>query len=255
VLFSGLSRERANKTQFLKYARRLIAVVNSRHLLIISQDNQETTIVVTISAEATSSLTLQAIQTKIHHLPTRVKPFMLGQDLAELYEVEPKHITQAVKRNPRRFPSDFYFQLTDNEVDILRSQNITAISNMVRINPLGFHREGANMLSAVLKSVIAAERSVQIMYAFSALEAELLPESDHKSFSQVNSLVPCGKELTLKSEIELIKLQVLLVRTMDACQNALLQSMLFENLKQICSYLGRPLPKWSNVGRQPLADF
>lgn len=192
---------------------------------------------------ATSSLTLQAIQTKIYRLPTRVKPFMLGQDLAELYEVESKHITQAVKRNPRRFPSDFYFQLTDSEVDILRSQNVTAISNMVRANPLGFYREGANMLSAVLKSGIAAERSVQIMYAFSALEMELLPESDHKLFAQVNSLVPRGKELTLKSEMELVKLQVSLVRTMGACQNALLQLMLLESLRQICNYLGRPLPE------------
>jgi hypothetical protein len=61
-------------------------------------------------------MTTLSLQTKIYRLPTRLKPFMLGQDLAEIYEVEPKYIAQAVKRNPKRFPNDFLFQLTNDEL-------------------------------------------------------------------------------------------------------------------------------------------
>ncbi|NUM35419.1 MAG: ORF6N domain-containing protein [Candidatus Brocadiae bacterium] len=65
---------------------------------------------------------------------------------------------------------DFCFQLSDEEVTILRSQFATAISNMSRTNPYAFTREGANMLSTVLHTDIAIERSIQIIRAFSEME-------------------------------------------------------------------------------------
>ena len=97
-------------------------------------------------------------------------PFMLAQHLAVIYETEVKYINRAVKRNQKRFPDDFCFQLTGEEVKKLRCQIGTAISNMARTNPYGFTREGANMLSAVLQTDIAIDRSIQIMRAFSAME-------------------------------------------------------------------------------------
>ena len=115
-------------------------------------------------------LTVQQIQQWIRCLPQRM-PFLLAQDLAIIYEDEVKHINQAVKRNPKRFPDDFVFQLTNEEVKILKSQNVTLHSP--RANPYGFYREGANMLSAVLRSNVAIQRSVQIMRAFSAMERVL----------------------------------------------------------------------------------
>lgn len=112
-------------------------------------------------------LIIQQIQLWIRHLPDRM-PFLLAQDLAVIYEDEVKHINQAVKRNPKRFPDDFVFQLTNDEVKIVKSQNVTLHSP--RANPYGFYREGANMLSTVLHSDVAIQRSVQIMRAFSSME-------------------------------------------------------------------------------------
>jgi len=112
---------------------------------------------------------IQVIKDKICSLPGRPS-FMLDYDLAEIYETETKRVNEAVKRNPGRFPDDFCFQLSDIDVDILRSQNAIAISNMSRSLPYAFTREGANMLSALLRSDVAVERSVQIMRAFSAIE-------------------------------------------------------------------------------------
>lgn len=68
-----------------------------------------------------TTLDIAAIQALIHYLLNR-RPFMLGRSLALLYEVKPKQIMRAVKHNPKRFPDDFYFQLTDEEVDILKFQ-------------------------------------------------------------------------------------------------------------------------------------
>ena len=124
-------------------------------------------------------ITLSEIQNRIIHLPDR-KPFMLGQDLAEIYQVEPRQIKQAVKRNPERFPDDFYFHLTNPELENLRSQTVIANAKM-RTNPLGFFREGANQLSTVLRSPIAAQRSVQIMRAFSAMEEKFESETIRKA--------------------------------------------------------------------------
>ena len=112
-------------------------------------------------------LTIQDIQLCIRRLPARM-PFLLAQDLAIIYETEVKYINQAVKRNPRRFPEDFFFQLNNDEVKILKSQNVTLHSP--RANPYGFYREGANMLSTVLHSQIAIQRSVQIVRAFTMIE-------------------------------------------------------------------------------------
>lgn len=119
------------------------------------------------------TVTVQTIQDMIITLPGR-EPFMLAQDLASIYETEPMRIGEAVKRNQKRFPDDFVFRLTDEETAILKSQ--IAISNLSskanRDNPLGFYRTGANMLSMVLKSPIAVDRSKQIVRAFTAMEVE-----------------------------------------------------------------------------------
>ncbi|MBF0293871.1 MAG: ORF6N domain-containing protein [Magnetococcales bacterium] len=127
-------------------------------------------------------VTVQSIRNAIISLPGR-EPFMLGQDLAAVYEVEPRAISQAVKRNQARFPDDFVFRLTDEETAILKSQIVT--SNLPdranRGNPLGFTRSGANMLSTVLRSPMAAQRSVEIMRAFSTLEERAAREAQRRA--------------------------------------------------------------------------
>ena len=91
---------------------------------------------------------------------------MLDSDLAKLYKCSngTKSINLAVKRNFDRFPSDFYFQLTDYEYNNLRFQNET--SNMSRTLPYVFTEQGVAMLATVLRTSVAAQVSVSIMRAF-----------------------------------------------------------------------------------------
>src|SRR5262249_36192010 len=101
----------------------------------------------------------------------RGKRVMLDSDLADLYGVETKQINQAVKRNPERFPEDFYFPLNNQELEILKSQIGTSSSwgGRRRSTPFAFSEQGVAMLSSVLRSKEAAIVNVQIMRAFVAM--------------------------------------------------------------------------------------
>jgi hypothetical protein len=112
---------------------------------------------------------------------------MLSTDLAALYEVEPKVLMQAVRRNIDRFPLDFAFQLSAREFADLRSQNVTAkpaagkAFAKVRFAPYAFTQEGIAMLSTVLRSNRAIQVSIAIMRAFVQLRQMLL---SHKELAQ-----------------------------------------------------------------------
>jgi hypothetical protein len=140
---------------------------------------------------------LNIIASKIKALPGR-PPFMIDSDLAMIYGTSTKRINEAVKRNPARFPDDFVFQLTKTEAEScgfdeffevadcdLKSTGCSFDENSKvadcdlkkdnrgrhrKYLPYGFTREGCNMLSAVLNTPVAIERSIQIMRAFSAME-------------------------------------------------------------------------------------
>ena len=93
---------------------------------------------------------------------------MLDADLAVLYGVETRSLVRAVKRNAARFPLDFMFQLTTDEVAHLKSQ--TGISSAAhggrRYSPYAFTEHGVAMLSAVLRSQRAVNVSIEIVRAF-----------------------------------------------------------------------------------------
>jgi hypothetical protein len=92
---------------------------------------------------------------------------MVSTDLAELYEVEPRVLVQAVKRNIERFPEDFMFQLTKVEADSMKSQNvISSWGGARRATPYAFTEQGVAMLSSVLKSERAVQVNIAIMRAF-----------------------------------------------------------------------------------------
>jgi hypothetical protein len=83
----------------------------------------------------------------------RGQKVLLSPDLAELYGVEPRALVQAVKRNLDRFPDDFMFQLTDQEVVNLKSQIvISSWGGARRANPYAFTEQGVSLLSSVLNS-------------------------------------------------------------------------------------------------------
>lgn len=81
---------------------------------------------------------------------------MLDFDLASLYEVEPRTLKQAVRRNIDRFPADFMFEITNDEYKSLsislRSQFVTSNKGGIRYMPFAFTEQGVAMLSSVLRS-------------------------------------------------------------------------------------------------------
>lgn len=106
---------------------------------------------------------------------------MLDADLAELYGVEARVLVQAVKRNLRRVPPDFMFQLTDEEWLALRSQIVSSKGRGGRrYAPYGFTEHGALMLSSVLNSDVAAEVGITVVRTFVQLREML---STHKEFA------------------------------------------------------------------------
>ncbi|MEA3354310.1 MAG: ORF6N domain-containing protein [Campylobacterota bacterium] len=106
---------------------------------------------------------------------------MLDKDLAELYGVETKHINQAVRNNIGKFPEDFYFELTDEEENSLRSKILTLKNNRGRhrkYNTKVFTEQGVYMLATILKSKIAREVNISIMRTFTKLKNQSVPYFD-----------------------------------------------------------------------------
>jgi len=118
----------------------------------------------------------QTIQNKIYTI--RGIQVMLDRDLAKLYGVETKVFNQAVKRNIKRFPESFRFQLTKEELENLRSQFVTFKENLnTKYLPYVFTEQGVSMLSAVLKSDIAIEMSIKIIETFVNMRKIILSNS------------------------------------------------------------------------------
>lgn len=103
---------------------------------------------------------------------------MLDSDLAELYGVPTGRLNEQVKRNKERFPGDFMFQLTRQEMEILKSQFATSSWGGRRYQPLAFTEQGVAMLSSVLKSKRAIQINVHIMRVFTELREMLLTHRD-----------------------------------------------------------------------------
>jgi hypothetical protein len=102
---------------------------------------------------------------------------MLDRDLAMLYSVETKYLKRQVRRNIERFPEDFMFQLSKQELDNWRSQFVTSNSaeNMgLRYSPYVFTEQGVAMLSSVLNSKKTIQVNIQIMRAFTKLREMML---------------------------------------------------------------------------------
>ena len=104
---------------------------------------------------------------------------MFDFDLARLYEVETRVLKQSVKRNIERFPSDFMFELTDTEIELMVSQFvIPSKSHFGGAKPFVFTEQGVSMLSAVLKSKKAIIVSISIIRAFIELKKMILSHKE-----------------------------------------------------------------------------
>ena len=122
---------------------------------------------------------LQSIQNRIYEL--RGERVMLDRDLASLYEVETKVLNLSVKRNMKRFPKDFMFQLTKIEFDNLRFQIETSKgSGGTRYLPYAFTEQGVAMLSGILNSDKAIQMNISIMRAFVEVRKIIYRRNDLK---------------------------------------------------------------------------
>jgi hypothetical protein len=108
----------------------------------------------------------------------RGQKVMLDRDLAELYGVETRRLNEQVKRNYKRFPEDFMFQLTSNELDILMSQIATSSWGGLRKLPYAFTEHGVLMLSSVLSSDQAVDVNIKIMRVFTKIRQMLTDNTE-----------------------------------------------------------------------------
>jgi len=123
-----------------------------------------------------NAISVEVIAAKI--LLIRGKRVMLDRDLAKLYEVDTRQLTRQVRRNIERFPADFMFQLTKEELQNLMCQNGTSSWGGTRKLPRAFTEQGVAMLSGVLHSKRAIHVNIQIMRAFIQLKRMLLTNVD-----------------------------------------------------------------------------
>ena len=105
-------------------------------------------------------------QVKKSILEIRGKKVILDLELAKMYQTETKRLKESVRRNIRRFPPDFMFELTAEEWGNLRSQISTSSWGGQRYLPFAFTEQGVAMLSSVLNSEIAIDVNIAIMRAF-----------------------------------------------------------------------------------------
>jgi len=131
----------------------------------------------------------EAIASKIYLI--RGVRVMLDRDLAELYGVETRTLKQAVRRNIDRFPSDFMFEMTKEELINWRSQFVTSnnLKMGLRYPPMAFTEQGVAMLSSVLNSDRAIRVNIEIM----------------RTFTKMRHLISASEEL--KQEVEELRKQ------------------------------------------------
>ena len=138
---------------------------------------------------------IQSLQNRIYEI--RGQRVILDKDIAQLYEIETKVLNQSVKRHIERFPEDFMFQLTNEEIDIIRVQikdlnpgMISLRSQIVTLKggrgehtkylPLAFTEQGVAMLSGIINSKKAISMNIAIMRAFVEIRRVLLIKTDFK---------------------------------------------------------------------------
>jgi hypothetical protein len=134
----------------------------------------------------TEDLQLQPadIQNKIYVI--RGQRVMLDRDLSEMYGVETRRLNEQVKRNMKRFPQDFMFQLTSEEFENLKSQFATSRWGGTRKSPYVFTELGVAMLSSVLNSYTAIEINMNIMRAFITIR-QLVINSPNSEVNEIKN--------------------------------------------------------------------
>lgn len=138
----------------------------------------------------------QTVKNKIYTI--RDTQVMLDRDLAELYGVETKRINEAVRNNNDKFEEDFFFKLTDDEFNYLRSKLSTAKFAKTRVNPKVFTEQGVYMLATILKSETASQITVQIIKTFATMRKFLI--SNASIFQRLDTIETKQLQSKLESD-------------------------------------------------------
>ena|SRR3989338_8506198 len=159
------------------------------------------------------TIAIEVIATRIQEL--RGKKVMLDRDLAKLYGVKVKRLNEQVKRNMKRFPDDFMFQLSWKEIESLRSQFVTLNSRSqfvtlkqgqnIKYLPYVFTEQGVAMLSSVLNSERAIQVNILIMRAFTKLREILLTHKDLAAKIEALEKKYAGHDHAIREIFEAIK--------------------------------------------------
>ena len=123
------------------------------------------------------------IQNLIYNI--RGYKIMLDSDLAMLYEVETKVLNQAVKRNIKRFPEHYMFQLTKEEWQNLRSQFVTFSKDIRKYTPYAFTEQGIYMLMTVLKGELATKQSIALIRIFKRMKDYIIERNNYLSYDKI----------------------------------------------------------------------
>lgn len=148
-------------------------------------------------------ISAKGIEQRIFFL--RGQKVMPSPHLAELYEVETRVLVQAVKRNIERFPGDFMFQLTEKELENLKSQIvISSWGGVRRARPYAFTEQGVAMLSSVLRSKRAVQVNIEIMRAFVRLRQMLASDKDlERKLAALKGNMTTSSRLSLTPSVNL----------------------------------------------------
>jgi len=159
-----------------------------------------------------NTIAVEVIATRI--LELRGKKVMLDRDLAKLYGVAAKVLNQAVKRNIKRFPADFMFQLSWKETESLRSQIVTLNNTKTEVSrrgqhikylPYAFTEHGIAMFSSVLNSERAIQVNILIMRAFTKLREILITHKDLAAKIEALEKKYAEHDQTIKAIFDAIK--------------------------------------------------
>ena len=150
-------------------------------------------------------ITVEGIRSLVYTI--RGQQVMLDSDLAEIYGYELRAMNQQVKRNIERFPEDFMFQLTKDEVELVKSQIVTSRDNTFfsgqeggrRKLPYAFTEQGIYMLATVLKGELAIQQSVFIMRAFKEMRHYIMQNQQFVTHSEMNLVTARVSEIAIQT--------------------------------------------------------
>ena len=155
-------------------------------------------------AEEAELMTVDNICNRVYYI--RGQQVMLDYDLAEIYGYEVKRLNEQVKRNSTRFPEDFMFQLTKDEIDFVKSQIATSRNHNMykgqeggrRKAPYAFTEQGIYMLATVLRGELAEQQSIFIMRAFREMRHYIKQNQQFVSQSELRLVTAKVSEISVQ---------------------------------------------------------